>query len=70
MTYGEARILELQARVCACMARLEGLKAANAQREHCGQAAAYDEDRFLDLAREIDGHADGMRDLAEKGYVS
>jgi len=42
------------ARILACNARVEGMKAENAHRDACGQSVAYGEEAFLAEANELE----------------
>lgn len=46
--------LRILIQAMSIMVRVEGLKAANQQREHRGESIAYDEDSFDELANELD----------------
>ena len=39
---------------CACMARIEMMKALNAYREACAEAQAYDDDAFANEAQQLE----------------
>lgn len=54
MNYTEARILSSMAQVYAAQARIEAMKAANAERERKNLAQAYPEKAFSDEANFID----------------
>lgn len=53
--------LSLMARVYACNARVEAMKAENAFRISCGNSPAYGEDAFNNEATEIEHIAEALR---------
>ena len=67
MTYTEARIRELTARVAAAQVRESGMLVANSERARHDYAAAYGEEAFEELAKYIDSLAEQIRALAERG---
>lgn len=49
-----AHNVKIAAKVVACQIRGEGMKAENSNRERRGEAQAYDEGAFEELATEVD----------------
>ena len=61
-----AKLLEIQCRMHAVNAEVEGMKATNSQRIFIGCSMAYDDDSFLERAKELHALADEAGKLAGK----
>jgi hypothetical protein len=46
-------IIAQNAQIYAVIAEVEGMKAMNKQREHCGESMAYNDDHFFAKANEL-----------------
>jgi len=59
------KTFELQARIEACKARIEGMKAENADCENDGCNLRFIEKDFVKYANELNGYADELKKLWE-----
>lgn len=50
----DAQLISLMARIAACQANIEAMKADNQQREARGEAMAWGGDDFFNYARELE----------------
>ena len=61
-----AKLLEIQCRMHAVNAEVEGMKATNCQRAFIGCSMAYEDDSFIERAKELHALADEAGKLAGK----
>jgi hypothetical protein len=65
MNFYSGRILALRTQAEICNARIAAMQAANQEREHKGEAQAYNEKAFMDEANELGRIYDQIHNLAE-----
>lgn len=62
--------LKFEIQMHRIVAELEGMKAVNAQRAHCGESMAYTDDQFFARAKELDDLHNHLHAAWQDGHAT